>query len=161
MSPEHFSPDIREFLGILARHQVRYLIVGGEAVVYHGHVRLTGYLDVFYDLEQQNCSRLFSALRDFWHGAVPGIRDPNELQAPGFVVQFGRPPNRLDLLSSITGVGFEEAWSGKKMEFLAGGEFPIPINYIGIDALIKNKQAVGRPRDLDDLDFLLSQRSRP
>ncbi len=153
MKAEHFSPDILDFLRLLARHEVRYVIVGGEAVVYHGHARLTGDLDIFYDLETQNVQRLFDALREFWRGSVPGIRDPRSLQAPACVFQFGRPPNRLDLLNSITGVGFQEAWDSRIRETLEIGD-RFSIYYIGLEALLKNKQAVRRPRDLDDIDFL-------
>lgn len=154
MKAEHFSPDTLEFLRLLARHEVRYVIVGGEAVVYHGHARLTGDLDIFYDPETQNAQRLFDALREFWRGFVPGVHDPRSLQVPDCVFQFGRPPNRLDLLNAITGVGFQEAWDSRIREILEIGGDRFSIYYIGLEALLKNKLSVRRPRDLDDIDFL-------
>lgn len=94
-----FSPDIREFLRLLHAHGVRYLIVGGEAVIFYGHARLTGDVDFYYDIDFDNARRLFAALDEFWEGSVPGLGCPEELAAPGFIVQFGVPPNRIDLMA--------------------------------------------------------------
>ena len=107
MSPElidasTFSPDIREFLRLLHAHGVRYLIVGGEAVIFYGHARLTGDVDFFYDIDFDNARRLFAALDEFWEGSVPGLGCPEELAAPGVIVQFGVPPNRIDLMNEST-----------------------------------------------------------
>ena len=85
----------------------------GEAVIFYGHVRLTGDVDFFYARDSENLGRLFSALREFWAGDVPGLQGPEELSPEGTIVQFGQPPNRLDLISSIEGVDFEEAWEGR------------------------------------------------
>ena len=74
-----FSPDVIEFLSLLEHHGVRYLIVGGEAVIYYGYTRLTGDVDFFYDREPRNADRLFSALSEFWGGTVPGISNAEEL----------------------------------------------------------------------------------
>lgn len=94
----------------LQRHRVRYVIVGGEAVIFHGYPRLTGDIDFFYENSAVNTRRLFAALNDFWSGRVPGVRSPEELREEKLVVQFGRPPNRIDLLNRIDGVTFTEAW---------------------------------------------------
>ncbi len=150
----HFSEDTCAFIELLHRHGVRYLIVGGQAVIFHGHVRLTGDVDFFFSNDPGNTEQLFEALRVFWDGDVPGFAGPAELRPDGLVVQFGIPPNRIDLVNAIGGVGFEEAWTGRVEAILAGEDKEIPVYFIGIEALLVNKQAVGRPKDLDDLQYL-------
>ena len=102
--------------------------------------------------------RLFQALRTFWGGEIPGVGSPAELADPGVVIQFGRPPNRIDLINQIDGVTFEQAWPGRLEAEVAGGSLPTRANYIGVRDLIQNKEASGRPKDLDDLAYL---RGRP
>ena len=150
----HFSPDTRALIELLAAQQVRYLVVGGEAVILHGHVRLTGDVDVFFANDSENLRRLFAALESFWEGAIPGIDSPDAFAPDGVVVQFGLPPNRIDLINTIDGVSFEEAWRGRVEAVIVDDDDEIPVSFIGLEALIKNKRASGRPRDLDDLDYL-------
>ncbi len=159
MSTIPFSPDMQEFLRLLARHGVRYVIVGGEAVIYHGYVRLTGDLDVFYDPSPDNADRMFDALRSFWEGTIPGIASPEELATRGAIVMFGRPPNRLDLMNKIDGVAFSEAWDSRLtvIQRLAGEE--VAVHYIGLDALLRNKRAADRPKDREDLAYLEAARA--
>jgi hypothetical protein len=151
---DHFSPDTRAFIQLLAAHGVRYLIVGGEAVILHGHVRLTGDVDFFFSTEEENVERLFAVLEEFWEGEVPGLSVAEDLAPAGTVVQFGVPPNRIDLINEIEGVSFDEAWQGRVECRLVtdGGE--APLWYLGLEELIRNKRATGRPKDLDDLDYL-------
>ena len=138
------------------RH-ARYILVGGEAVIYYGHARLTGDIDFFYDDRGDNPDRIFAALLDFWGGEVPGIAKKEELAAENVIVQFGRPPHRIDLMSSIDGVSFERAWeNGVSIEIegeQAGGE-ALRLKLIGLSDLIANKKASNRPRDQEDLEFL-------
>lgn len=150
----HFSSDTQEFIQLLHTHRVRYVITGGEAVIYYGHVRLTGDVDVFYDRQAQNAQRLFRALNDFWGGDIPGVSEVEELTAAGLILQFGRPPNRIDLLNRIDGVTFEEAWSGRREVLLAFDTDTVPTYYIGLEQLIANKESSGRPKDQDDLTYL-------
>jgi hypothetical protein len=154
MTPAPFSKDIREFLMWLSRHEVRYVIVGGEAVIYYGHARLTGDIDIFYDRSPGNCQKLFAALADFWQGSVPGIDSPRDLQGNDLIIQFGLPPHRIDLLSTISAVDFSRAWEGKVTERIKVERSEYPIFYIGLAQLISNKKAVMRPRDSEDLEFL-------
>lgn len=154
MTSTFFSADVKEFLLLLAEYQVRYLIVGGEAVIYHGRSRLTGDVDIFYELEESNIDSLYSALKKFWDNNIPGITDKNELTDFGTIIQFGVPPNRIDLLNEISGVSFQEAWSNKITEDLTINKENVPIYYIGKSELKKNKKAAGRPKDLDDLNYL-------
>jgi hypothetical protein len=160
MNPAIFSDDVRDFLRLLTVHSVRYLIVGGEAVIFHGYARLTGDVDIFYDSSQENVERLFAALSVFWAGAVPGIASADELAAPGAIFMFGRPPNRLDLLNRIDGVAFGEAWTTREPTSMGGEDPTIVVPYIGLDALLRNKRAAGRPKDHDDLAYLEAARAR-
>ena len=154
MKASHFSKDAREFIELLSIHLVRYVIVGGEAVIYYGHARLTGDMDFFYDPAPENSRRLYAALQDFWRGNIPGIASPQELSAKNLIVQFGLPPNRLDLLSRITAVSFAQAWKDKVVEKIKIGKNEHPVYYISLKQLIKNKTAVKRHRDREDLEFL-------
>ncbi len=149
-----FSRDTREFLTLLHEHGVRYVIVGGEAVIYYGYARLTGDIDIFFDLRPDNTENLYAALAEFWGGAIPAVTRREELSEPGLILQFGRPPNRIDLLNAIAGVQFDDAWASRLEVSLETERGAIAIYYMGIDHLIANKEAAGRPKDLDDLQFL-------
>jgi hypothetical protein len=134
-------------------------VAGGEAVIYHGYARLTGDVDFFYDRSGSNPDRLYAALIDFWGGPPPGIAAAAELAQPGLVLQYGVPPNRIDLINDIDGVSFDEAWEGRVEPRMpvAGGEIPVP--YLGLPELVRNKEASGRPKDLDDLAYLRRSKS--
>jgi len=149
-----FSRDALDLLRLLLKHNVRYLIVGGGAVILYGRVRLTGDVDVFYDFSEDNVRCLFEALQEFWDGPIPGINDPSEFETPGLVVQFGVPPYRIDLINSIDGVSFSEAWKRKMAVMVEKADPGMRVYFIGLEDLIKNKESAGRPKDLDDLDFL-------
>lgn len=160
MTPSHFPQDIQDLLFLLSKHKVRYLVVGAEAVIYHGFARLTGAIDIFYEPSAKNCRRLFPALEDFWNGAVPGIRAAVDLSKAGTVVQFGYPPSRIDLMNAISGVTFAEAWKGRSTQTHVINRRRRRIPYIGLSALIKNKEACGRPKDLEDLKYLKEKAKR-
>jgi hypothetical protein len=160
MTPAAFSRDIQEFLRLLARYQVRYVLVGGEAVIYHGHVRLTGDVDVYYDRDSCNAARLHAALTEFWAGAIPGVGGAADLEVPGAIFLFGRPPHRLDLLNRIDGLEFGEAWNSRVSVDRQLGTEILPVHYIGLDELIRNKEAAGRPKDQEDLGYLQAARAR-
>jgi len=148
-----FSPDMCEFLSLLAKHQVQYMIVGGEAVIYYGYARLTGDIDIFYSRSPENAGRLLAALQDFWQGSIPGVDTQEELQEPGVIIQFGVPPNRIDLINQISGVEFDDAWQSYKTVQLEG-DSPADIHYIGLADLIRNKKASARDKDADDVKHL-------
>ncbi|MGA9406256.1 MAG: DUF6036 family nucleotidyltransferase [Bacteroidota bacterium] len=156
----YFSVDVTELLSLLFRHEVRYLIVGGEAVIYYGHARLTGDIDIFYERKPENAINLFTALEEFWGNSVPGIRKSEELLIKGTVFQFGVPPNRIDLMNVIEKVEFKDAWEHRNDTSAVIKGKKIMIHYIGLHELIKNKEAVGRYRDKDDLLFLNAQVSK-
>jgi len=152
---EHFSPDIQEFLLLLEQKKVKYLIIGGEAVIYYGHARLTGDVDLYYERSAENALRLFAALQEFWGGAIPEIAQPDELLPEGRIVQFGVPPRRIDLINSIDGLDFSLAWESRVTENIIVKKRRIEIYIIGLKHLIRNKRILSRPRDLEDLEFLL------
>jgi hypothetical protein len=154
MSPAFFSKDIVDFLFLLSKYDVKYVIVGGEAVIYYGHARLTGDIDIFYELSKENAEKLFQVLNDFWDSDIPGVKKIEELMKGGEVFQFGVPPNRIDLLNSIENVEFGEAWNNKKEDTINLSDSDVKIYYIGLSELIKNKESLNRYRDKDDLIFL-------
>ena len=148
-------PDIQEFLRLLDLHDVRYLLIGGFAVIFHGHDRLTGDIDFLYAQDEDNAARLYAALVAFWDGSVPGVAAPAELSEPGIVVQFGRPPHRIDLIGGIRGLPFDELWSRRVCTPLEGQGWISRIQIIGLRDLIRAKQIAGRAKDLDDLLHLV------
>lgn len=154
MSKIFFSSDIVEFLFLLHKHKVKYLIVGGEAVIYYGHARLTGDIDIFYNRGKENCLKLFKALNEFWDADIPGVSKKEELQKKGEIFQFGVPPNRIDLINEIEKVQFEEAYNNRIEDKIKHKRISFRIFYIGLNDLIKNKRAVNRSKDKEDLKFL-------
>jgi hypothetical protein len=155
----NFSADTLELIQLLGKHSVRYVIVGGQAVIFHGYARSTGDVDFFYGIETLNVEALFRALLEFWDGNVPGIATAADLQEVGIVTQFGRPPNRIDLLTSIDGVSFEEAWATREIVFIQDESRSIETSLLSLPKLIQNKTRSGRPKDLDDVGNLTGNRS--
>jgi len=153
------SPDIQEFLRLLSVHEVKAVVVGGEAVIFYGHIRVTGDIEILYDRSSENAGRLFDALEEFWRGTIPELKDSRDLETPGIIFQFGVPPNRIDLLNEIDGVEFETVWRGQTEVELHTGSGKFPLSYIGLEELIRNKEASARPKDLEDLPFLIEARN--
>lgn len=137
--------DLREFIELLSSSGVDFIIIGGHAVAFHGHPRYTGDIDLLVRSTPENAERIIASLRAFGFGEV-GLSSQDFIR-PGSVVQLGRPPNRIDLLTSVSGVDFEEAWEGK----VAGELDGLEVFFLGLDALLKNKQASGRDKDLSDI----------
>lgn len=142
-------PDWKEFLLLLNSHGVDYLVVGAHARGLYGIPRYTRDIDIFLRSSQANASKMELVLRDFGFSA-PGIKAEDFL-APGRVVQLGVEPYRIDLLTTISGVEFEDAWSDRVSGELGG----VPVTFISVRAFRKNKLAAGRPKDLADLADLL------
>jgi len=140
--------DLREFIELLNSLKVDYVVVGGHAVAFHGHPRFTGDIDFLVRPTRENAERLLRALRAF--GFSDLALSPGDFTRPNAVVQLGLPPNRIDLLTSISGVDFVEAWNGKVDGDLDG----LPVSFLGWDALLKNKEASGRDQDATDLKKL-------
>lgn len=140
--------DLREFIELLNSHGVEYLIVGGHAVAYHGHPRYTGDIDFFVRPSQENAARVVAAVAAF--GFAEAGFDVETFTEAEKVIQLGRPPNRIDILTSISGVSFEDAWPGRVEAHLDG----VRVWFIGRTALIANKRAAGRQKDLADIEEL-------
>jgi hypothetical protein len=124
--------------------------VGAHALAAHGVPRVTGDLDVWVEPSPANAASVWQALVEF--GAPLhslGIRESDFLE-PDQVIQFGLPPYRIDMMTSISGVSFEEAWEDR----LAGALFEVPVSFIGREAFLRNKRASGRPKDLEDIRSL-------
>lgn len=125
-------------------------------MIYHGYPRLTGDVDIWYEQINDNVERLYLALADFWGGTVPGVATADDLMVRGVILQFGRPPHRVDLLSSVDGVTFDEAWARRVEESLECDDGrSISVTIIGLVDLIANKRAAGRHKDLDDVQHLV------
>lgn len=154
MKADYFSDDIQEFLLLLDEYKVRYVIIGGEAVIYYGNPRLTGDIDFYYRPADTNIHALHNVLLKFWNNNIPGSIGPNDLKEPGFVIQFGVPPNRIDLLNGIGDLNFDEVWNEKKVETIPVDDTLISVNFIGLQHLILTKEMAGRNKDLDDLKYL-------
>ncbi len=140
--------DLREFIGLLNSHRVEYLVVGGYALAFHGVPRYTGDIDILVRCSADNASRIERCLADFGFASL-GLAASDFLES-GRVVQLGLPPNRIDLLTSISGVEFDEAWAGRVPAEIDG----VPVSFIGRAAFLKNKRAAGRAQDRADLDRL-------
>lgn len=142
------NQDFREFIELLNAHNVSYLIVGGYAVAFHGHPRYTKDLDIWILLDTVNANKLLNVLEDFGFGSLELTVD--DFLNPEQVVQLGYPPNRIDILTGLSGVDFEQCYSKKVVVDIDG----IKINFIDLDDLKKNKKATGRYQDLADLEQL-------
>jgi hypothetical protein len=141
--------DFREFVESFLARDVRFLVVGGYALAAHGLPRATGDFDTWVWVDRANARRIVSALEDFGFGGI-GITDDDFLERDR-VVQLGYPPLRIDVITSIDGVEFNEAYDRRLTIEVDGLHLPV----IGRDDLIANKRASGRPQDLADLQRLL------
>jgi predicted nucleotidyltransferase len=144
------NPHFRELLQILNDFEVRYLIVGGYAVMKYTEPHYTKDLDVWVENSADNASRVFGALKQFGapiesDGITAETFTRNEI-----TYQIGVAPIRIDILTQITGVDFSAAWKGR----VTGTVFGIPVPFISLDDLIANKRATGRSSDLDQLKHI-------
>jgi hypothetical protein len=142
--------DWRAFIESLNSSKVEYLIVGAVALAHHGFPRYTGDLDLLIRNTPENAERLESAVANFGFAAL-GLKAADFVNSYQ-VIQLGMAPNRIDLLTSITGVSFDDAWQGRVEGDLGG----VPVSFIGRQELIRNKRATGRARDRADLELLES-----
>jgi len=154
MKASYFSTDVQEFIRALSNHDVRYVVVGGEAVIYHGHARLTNGIDFFYEPTSENAEKLWDALDEYWAGDMPGLKSAEGLLIIGATVQYGVPPNQIVLYNSLTNMCFDEAWDAKVDESIRIRGKKYPIYFVGLEDLIKNKTALKRNIDKEDLKYL-------
>ena len=140
------QPDFRDLLALFNAHKVDYLIVGGYALAFHGVPRYTGDIDIFIKPDAENAGRILLALEEFGFKSVKLTID--DFVSPDNVVQLGVVPVRIDLLTSLTDLSWEEAFSGR----VEGNYGDIIVHYLGRKEFIKNKRATGRARDIADLE---------
>jgi len=145
MAKIELHPDFKDFLRLLNSHNVRYLLVGGYAVGYHGYPRATGDMDIWIEISEVNSKKVVSAFRDF------GM--PDETISEGLfleknkVIRMGVPPVRLEVITSASGVSFKKCYSNREVIEIDG----ISTNFISLQDLKKNKHAAGRHKDLEHL----------
>lgn len=140
--------DLCEFIECLNSNEVEFLLVGALAVAFHGFPRYSGDIDFLIRPSVANASRVLAALKQFGFGGL-GI-SADDLAVPDKVVQLGFPPHRIDLMTSLTAVSFDEAWESR----IAGDINGLPVCFIGRAALLRNKEATGRPKDRIDAQEL-------
>ena len=140
--------DFRDLLELFNKNKVEYIIVGAYALGFHGAPRYTGDLDVLVQPEPMNAGNIVRALHEFGFGSV-GLTEA-DFEEKGRVVQLGFPPVRVDIITSITGVSWEQARSGRVQ-----GQFgDVSVHYLGRDELIANKRVLGRKKDIADLEAI-------
>ena len=142
------TSDFKEFAELLNSNGVEYLVVGGYALAAYGHPRYTGDLDFWIGADEANAERVLAALAQFGFGALAVTKE--DLTAPAQVIQLGYPPGRIDLLTSIDGVEFAECYPRRLTVAVDG----VALNFISLEDFKTNKKAVGRHRDLADLEAL-------
>ena len=142
------QPDFRELLALFNGQRVEYLIVGGYALAFHGAPRYTGDLDILVRPDPANSRRILKALTLFGFGSLNLAAA--DFEHPDQVIQLGQPPVRIDLVTSITGVSWEEAFSSR----IPGSFGGVSIHFLGRNAFIRNKEAIGRAKDLADIEAL-------
>ncbi len=143
--------DFVDLLRALSDAEARFLVVGAFAVGRYAQPRATGDLDLWLDAAPANAARVYAALREF--GAPLESLREEDLSAQNLVFQMGVAPGRIDLLTSLTGVDFTDAWERRELGELGG----VPVSFIGRDDLVRNKRSLGRPRDLADVAELEGQ----
>ena len=147
MPLRNLNEDFRDLLLEFADGKVVFVIVGAFAVAYHGVPRATGDMDVFVKPSPENARRVFDALVRFGAPLASAGVKPEDFETPGIVYQIGQPPRRIDVLTEISGVSFDEAWATRQSVHFEGRV----VHFIGRDELLRNKKAAGRPKDLADL----------
>lgn len=148
MATIRFPTELREFLRSLNDHHVEYLLIGGYEVGYHGYPRATGDLDVWIAMSPENAQRMVEALRAFGFGAT-GV-SPELFLEPHQVTRIGRSPLRIEILTTVSGLDFIEAYAQRVVDVIDG----IPVSVISRQHLEINKRAAGRAKDLADVDNL-------
>ncbi len=140
--------DWSEFFRLLKFHRVRFLVVGAHALAANGRPRATADLDILVEPTPENARALCRALRDF--GFVALAKERAAFATPDRMATLGSPPLRIDVMTSISGVSFDDAWATRKQGRM--GRYGVA--FLGRDALIANKRASGRPKDLADVALL-------
>jgi len=140
------NQDFVDLLRAFAAHDVRFLIVGAYALALHGRPRATGDLDVWVEPTPENAAKVMAGLSEF--GAPMAEISEADFSRPGIVYQIGVAPGRIDILTELTGLTFDEAWPGRVRHPFGD----VDADFIGREAFITNKRAMGRAKDLGDIE---------
>lgn len=146
--------DLKEFIALLNSLRIEFVVVGAYAVAFHGYPRFTGDIDLFIRPSLENAAQTARALNSFGFPVAENLSA--DLTQPERIIQLGRAPNRIDLLTSISGVTFDEAWGSSIATELDG----VPVRVLGREMLLKNKRESGRTKDLADIEGILRERKR-
>ncbi|MEP6484356.1 MAG: nucleotidyltransferase [Rudaea sp.] len=142
------SRDLKDFLRLLVAHEVQFMLVGAHAIAFHSFPRNTGDIDVWVRRTHENARRILAALDEFGFGEIGLTTD--DLVDPNKVIQLGREPNRIDMLTFLTGLDFEECMARSVSASYEG----IEVKVIGLEDLVANKKATGRAKDVLDVEEL-------
>ncbi|MEM7373699.1 MAG: nucleotidyltransferase [Bacteroidota bacterium] len=142
------NQDFREFIELLNAKGVKYLVIGGYAVAFHGHPRYTKDIDFWIWLNEQNAERMIEVLNDFGFASLGILKD--DFLDKDMVIQLGYPPNRIDLLTDLDAVDFETCYSTREEVELDG----LMVSFLDLENLILTKRAAGRLQDLADIEKL-------
>ncbi len=140
--------DFRDLLALFNGHHVDYVIVGAHALAFHGAPRYTGDMDILVKADQKNAQRILAALKQFGFGSV-GL-GPEDFATRENIIQLGVPPVRVDIVTSLTGVSWDDIASGREKSLYGD----VSTYYIGKKEFIRNKRASGRKKDLADIEAL-------
>ncbi len=146
------NPDLKEFLELLRKNNVKYLVIGGYAVNYYGYSRFTRDLDIWIWIDPENLSLLLHTIKEFGFESI-GLK-LEDFNDPKNVIQLGRAPNRIDLLVDVDGLDFNNCFKRKKVDTYQD----VDINIISLDDLITAKKNAARLQDLADAEFLENMR---
>jgi predicted nucleotidyltransferase len=142
------NQDFKEFIRSLNNNGVRYLVIGGYAVGFHGHPRYTKEIDIWIGLDAENAANIMKSLEQFGFASL-GLQE-SDFTTPDQIIQLGYPPNRIDLITTTPGVDFDDCYPSRVQAEIDG----IQVNFIDMENLKRNKQAVGRHQDLADIENL-------
>jgi hypothetical protein len=142
------NPDFRDILSAFIEKRVEFIVVGAYALAAQGLPRATGDIDLWVRASPENSGRVWRALEQF--GAPLKGLDEGDFEKDDLIVQIGRAPRRIDILTSISGVGFDHAWGNRDIVEIEGLQIPV----LSREDLTRNKEAVGRPQDIADLQRL-------
>jgi predicted nucleotidyltransferase len=147
MTLDGLNDDFRDIVVLFADRGVEFVIVGAYALAFHGAPRASGDIDLYIRPSSENAERVFEALQSFGaplasHGVVAA-----DFSRPGTIYQIGLPPRRIDVLTEVSGLGFDEVWASRVAALVDGRT----VHIIGRDAFVRNKTAAGRPKDMADV----------
>jgi predicted nucleotidyltransferase len=142
------NQDFKEFIQSLNDNGVRYLVIGGYAVAFHGHPRYTKDIDIWIAMDDKNAGNIVKALEQF--GFSSSGLQASDFTTPDQIIQLGYPPNRIDMITTAPGVDFEACYATRVQTEIDG----VTVNFIDLENLKRNKRAVGRHQDLADVESL-------